>query len=61
MRSLTEWIDEVGFYVSEAWDFDQAKMIGSEKLELTDTQRRILDHCFVADEDEKFPYVTVIE
>jgi phage terminase large subunit-like protein len=35
-------------------------MIGSEKLEITDIQRRILDHCFTPDENEKFRYVTVI-
>lgn len=62
MLGFVEWFDhpDYGFYVDSRWDFENKKWVGPGRMELDDHQRRILTHALTPDEDDKFPYTTIL-
>lgn len=60
MRSLVQWLDEVGFYARDVWDIPSGKMVKNEKLQLFPHQREILQHVFTPDADGKMPYTEIV-
>lgn len=60
LKPYIQWIKEDGFWVRDAWDIQEQKWVGVERLQLFDFQERILSHCLTPDENGNFPYVTII-
>jgi phage terminase large subunit-like protein len=61
MRSFLEWLDTDGFWIKNPIDLVTGKY-GKKPglLVLTDFQREIMGHCFTPDENDDFPYSTVV-
>ncbi len=61
-HTFLEWLDapELGFYVSDAWDFEKEDFVGTGRLKLFPHWRRILEFTLKQDEKGRFPYETII-
>lgn len=60
MISYTEWLDDKGFYIKDAWDEEKNTNGGTGKLKLFPKHRRILEFTLTPNEDGRFPYETVL-
>ena len=60
MISYTQWLDDSGFHIRDAYDVSKGDFSGPGKLILFPKQRRILEYVLTPNETGRFPYQTVL-